>query len=382
MKIVVVGAGSVGAHIGYRLAARGADVVLVDAANAGSGTSSASFSWMSSFPHWSWPEDEGRARLRRQIQPRYRELHEEIGGDWLHWSGGLNWVPPDERDQWLSAYATCRELGLDLELLDGKAVRERVPELHLSDDDEVIWEPGSGWVDAPALIALLISNLKRLGAQVITGRAVVEMPTTSDAIRGVGLDDGTRLDADVVVNAAGSWSAHLAALAGLAVPLDLVPGLMVYTQPLENGMPAPVINSLSWLARRDPSGGLALHRRGVPMSAGYGGNGFSAQAIIDEVAQMIPVLAGTAPARVRVGVRPIPPGGPVIGEVPWLRGLYFAVSHGGIGWAPVWADAAASELLDGVPVADLAGLRPTRFFLDNRSRAGRFADDFEVYSAG
>jgi glycine/D-amino acid oxidase-like deaminating enzyme len=181
-----------------------------------------------------------------------------------------------------------------------------------------------------------------------------------------------------VVDAAGSWSTHVAALAGVAVPLNLVPGLMVYTSPLADGRPAPVVNAPAWLARPDPSGGLAVHWRGEALTAVHGGNGSSAQEIVDDVARIVPALAGTAPARSRVGIRAIPPDGPVLGELPWLSGFYFAVSHGGIGWGPVWADAAATELLDRVPVPELAGLRPARFYLDTGPRPGRFADDFEA----
>lgn len=368
MKVVVVGAGSVGAHIGYRLAARGADVVVVDAAEPAGGTSSTSIAWLSSFPQWSWTEDAGRAAMRRGIHQRFRELHSELGGDWLHWSGTLTWVAPDDRDDLVAAFRTCRDLGLPLELLGPVEVRRLAPQLTLHADDLAVWEEGSGWVDAPVLVRLLLGRMARLGGSLLTGCPVVEVLTRSERVTGVRMGDGTVIDADVVVNAAGSWASHVAALAGVAMPLDLVPGVMVYTapQPIDD-LPGCVVDAPEWVARPDPSGGLAIHWRGEPMSAVHGRNGVSVTEIIADVARSVPRLAGTAGARSRVGIRPIPPGGPVVGRLPWLPGFYVAVSHGGIGWGPLWADAAARELLDGTLLPELTGLRPERFYLQNGS---------------
>ena len=50
MKAVVIGAGIVGASIGYHLAARGADVTLIDKNKPGSGASSHSFAWINAGP--------------------------------------------------------------------------------------------------------------------------------------------------------------------------------------------------------------------------------------------------------------------------------------------------------------------------------------------
>ena len=84
--------------------------------------------------------------------------------------------------------------------------------------------------------------------------------------------------------------------------------------------------------------------------------------MLADVAKAIPALQGLEPSAMRVGIRAIPPGGPVIGFLPWLNGFYFAVSHGGIGWGPVWADLAAQEILYGSLAEELEGARPSRFY--------------------
>jgi glycine/D-amino acid oxidase-like deaminating enzyme len=47
--IIVVGAGSVGANVAYRLAERGARVTVLEAGAPGGGTSGTSFAWTNSF---------------------------------------------------------------------------------------------------------------------------------------------------------------------------------------------------------------------------------------------------------------------------------------------------------------------------------------------
>src|SRR6185503_13103005 len=48
-RVIVIGAGVVGANVAYRLAQAGAEVIVVDAGAPGGGTSGASFAWANSF---------------------------------------------------------------------------------------------------------------------------------------------------------------------------------------------------------------------------------------------------------------------------------------------------------------------------------------------
>jgi glycine/D-amino acid oxidase-like deaminating enzyme len=377
VRIVVVGAGSIGANVAYRLRERGADVVLVEAGAPASGTSSSSFAWLSSFPQMSWSEEPGRAALRRTVHSRFRQLNSELGGDWLHWVGTLTWGAPEERAALHAAALTCRERGVDLGLFDATTVGERFPGLRVEGGEEFVFESDSGWVDAPALIDRLLIRFQAKGGELRRKTSVVGFVRSGGAVRGVLTDQGETIESDAVVNATGSWGSHLAALAGAAIPLDLVPGLMIYTDPIGPATASGcVLDSPTWLSRPDPSGGLAIHWRGESMSGVHGGNGWSAERILADVAATLPALEKVGVARTSVGIRPIPPGGPVVGELPWTPGLYHVLSHGGIGWGPVWADLAARELLEAEVVPELSAARPERFYLQTPA-IGRFADDAE-----
>jgi len=369
MKIVVIGAGSIGANIAYRLAAEGAEVVVIEASRPAAGTSSASIAWLASYPQVSWQEDPGRARLRRTVNDQFDALEAELGTGWLHWTSTLTWAASAERAKYSSDFDLCRERGLPLQMLNATEARGLAPQVQFQDDDQVIWEPRSGWVDAPLLIRLLLQHVVDLGGEILSGHPVVRIDRDGRSITAVHLSNGRRIEADAIVNAAGSWGAHIAALAGLAIPIDLVPGLMVYTGPVAAVLPTQVINAPTWLCRPDPSGGLAIHWRGEALTAIHGRNGISAQAVLDDIAQLIPALRGATPSGARIGIRPIPPGGPVIGQLPWLEGFYLALSHGGIGWGPIWARLAARELLHQQTSGDLEGMRPERFYTGAQTQA-------------
>ncbi|MBR9763846.1 MAG: FAD-binding oxidoreductase [Rhodobacteraceae bacterium] len=362
MKIAVLGAGAIGANIAHRLAVRGAEVVLIDGQAPAAGTSGASFSWLSSFPQLSWAEDPGRRALRLSVNPHFDRLAEELGGDWLDWCGTLtveSAVPAFD-----GAVERSTEAGAQIEVLDAGDLARIEPHLRLAEGERVAFELRSGWVDAPAMIEQLIRVFRLSGGTLQIGQPVTALRRVGARVIGVTLGDGTQIDADLVVNAAGASATHIAAMAELSIPMELVPGMMLYAGAGATALPRHVINGDRWLLRPDRREGVAIHWRGEGLTAVHGNNGADGPAMLADVAHSVPALVGQQLMRERIGIRAIPFGGPVIGSLPWISGYYSAVSHGGIGWGPIWADLAAREILDGTLASELSGLRPTRFYMD------------------
>lgn len=362
MRIVVVGAGAIGANIAYRLAVRGGEVILVDGRPPSSGTSGASFSWLSSFPQLSWAEDPRRRALRLSVNAHFDRLAEELGGDWLDWCGTLTVesAVPDFDD----AISRSVAAGAQLDVLEREDIAAIAPQLRLPEGERVAFELRSGWVDAPAMIEQLIRVLRLSGGVLQIGQEVTGICRDGARVTGITLADGSKIASDMVVNAGGASATHIAAMANLSIPMELVPGLMLYGGRGREDLPRHIINGARWLIRPDRKEGTAIHWRGEGLTAVHGNNGADSPAMMRDVAQALPGLAGLSPSRECIGIRAIPFGGPVIGRLPWLEGYYSAVSHGGIGWGPIWAELAAQEILDGEGVAELASLRPSRFYMD------------------
>src|SRR3712207_618172 len=92
-SMIVIGAGSVGANVAYRLAERGARVTLLDAGAPGGATSGASFAWLTAFRRTPRPSSD----LSPASMDGHPRLAEELGGaSWPHRHGGIHWAGPDE----------------------------------------------------------------------------------------------------------------------------------------------------------------------------------------------------------------------------------------------------------------------------------------------
>jgi FAD-dependent oxidoreductase domain-containing protein 1 len=77
---------------------------------------------------------------------------------------------------------------------------------------------GEGWFDGYGLLQAFRRKARSLGATYLA-REAVGFETAGGRINAVKLDDGSRLECDVVVNAAGPWAGKLAALMGVDLPV-------------------------------------------------------------------------------------------------------------------------------------------------------------------
>ncbi|WP_440800588.1 NAD(P)/FAD-dependent oxidoreductase [Serratia marcescens] len=82
-RIVIVGAGIVGASIAYHLARQGQRVIVVEQAHPAAGATGSSFGWISE----GVPEGAPDAFLRREIVADWVRLTQEIPELWVNWSG-------------------------------------------------------------------------------------------------------------------------------------------------------------------------------------------------------------------------------------------------------------------------------------------------------
>ena len=104
---------------------------------------------------------------------------------------------------------------------------------------------------------------RRSGADVRLGVEVVEIQTRGAAITGVRTEEGS-ISAPVVVNAAGPWAGTLAATAGIRLPLEPIPRMVVTT----GGFPgAPARRTLVI----DAATSYYFHKEGDGVLTGMGG---------------------------------------------------------------------------------------------------------------
>ena len=362
-RVAVIGVGIVGACVGWNLSRRGAEVVLIDAGRPGEGVTNWSFSWVNA----------GNKTVRRSYfdlnvagMAAHRELAGTIGaGTWWYPTGHLRWADdPAAEARFLKTAELLGSWGYRVEVSTGAEVRRRLePALALPDEVPVVLYPDEAWVHGRNLVDRLVGQVVAGGGELRSGTEVRDIGTGPDgSVRTVSLSDGSRLDVDTVVNAAGPGASRVAGLVARQLPMRREPGVVTRIDcarlPIHRAMHAPHIEM-----RPDGDASMVLHSRETDALIDTGQEPAQLALLLHELARsVVPDLADSRIAQARVAHRPIPADGfPSVGAVPSVPGYYEAVSHSGITLGPVLGRLLAAEILEGERDELLAEFRPERF---------------------
>lgn len=362
-NIIVIGAGSVGANIAFRLAQRGANVTVLDAGVPGGGTSGASFAWVNAFRKTPRPYYDVNFASMEEHRLLALELSELTGiSGWYHRTGGLHWEEDEGEQALLRQHVERLESwGYPVELVSPQTAMELEPDLIVREMvKDVVHTPTEGYVEMVRLIAALLAGAQKFGATVRAGVRVTGTLREGNRIVGVETADGERLHADTVIDCAGPAADEVMRMAGCEMPFNRVPGRTVYTNPIAITLKRPIHGpGAHW--RPDGSGRLVL-AHGNHDTAWYDGTPWTPEQSLEVVKRHVRAAAGAHVEATRVGVRPMPADEkPIMGGLPGLDGFYVAVSHSGVTLGPLWGKIATAEVLDGQPDARVEMFRGARF---------------------
>ena len=337
-KIVVVGAGIVGASIALHLAGAGAAVTVLDAAGPGGIATPASFAWINA----SWGNPDFYVRLRIRSMAEWRRLATEVPDLPLRWSGGLLWDLPREP---LLAFARDHAgLGYAVRTVDRAEIARIEPRLALA-PDVAVHAAGEGAVEPARGALALLAEAARREVRVQAGTRVARLRQEAGRVAGVETAQGF-VPADEVVLAAGAGTAALLAGVDLRLRLDTPPGLLVHTRPHPPLVRGIVLAPELHLRQTDEGR--------IVIGSDFGGAdpGQDAAATADQLLQgarrMLDGGHDLELDRFTIGHRPTPADGlPVIGRPPGCAGLYVAVMHSGVTLAAAAGRFVAEELLSG-----------------------------------
>jgi glycine/D-amino acid oxidase-like deaminating enzyme len=359
LKVAVVGAGIVGSSVAFRLSEGGAEVVLIDAAEPGSGTTSASFAWVNA--NNKLPRN--YFELNVSGMREHERLHDEIGGGWFHPTGNL--IQSTDEEDLEERVGRLRSWSYTAEMLTASTVNEKLePEaVFPSPETRVAHFPEESWVDAPALTRTLVQAAARNGARTLAGNAVRGIEIGGEGVT-LRLEDGDTVNADAVVNAAGAWAASVADMVGRKLPLDVFRGLLVRVavtgEPLGCLMHTPRVN-----LRPDGQGYVLLHHGSVDarLTDDFAGTEDPLCAeLLERARRVLPALAEAEVVEARFGLRPVPADGhSCVGALSDIPGYYEAVTHSGVTLGPLVGRLLAREILTGEVDALIAPFRPDRF---------------------
>ena len=343
-QITVIGGGAVGAAAAYFLARAGyRDIQLLDKQGLCEATSSQAAGMVGQ----ARPTVD-RARLTMAAAELYRGFERETGYpmDYRE-SGAVRIALSDPSVAELEQIAaTAAVTGLPVEFLSDVQLAEIFPPLQRTDGIRAaLWSPTCGYVQPNSLVAGYASAARDLGVTIAPHAAVTGIGTRHGQVCSVSTRDGEFATEQVII-AAGPWSAALAALAGVELPI--VPVLHEYfvTEPVPGwhaGLPCLRIPEIQVYARGEgervlcggfENQGTSLDPRGVSV-----GDPLPASPDWDVLGGFAESLGRFVPGLPEAGVSTTfrgwptftPDGRFLVGPVTAVRGLAFAAgcnAHG------------------------------------------------------
>lgn len=370
--VVVVGAGIVGAAVARELAVRGVPVTLVDRGQVSSGTTGLGEGNVLAGDKDTGPELD----LTLAGLPLYDELEARLGDEArIRRKGAV--VVHREAETWTAEPARAARLGVPARLIGPEELQRLEPALTGPAHGATV-VPGDLQCDARAIARALAREAGEAGAEVRTGVEVEAVDMTGGRVHGVRTAAG-RVTAGAVVLAAGTWTAPLAASAGVPLPLEPRKGQLVRLRAPRPHFVVHKVLEASYLgAVRSAAAGLQLSavvettwEGDVLVGSSRERCGFDtavdprlSDAMIERAAHLFPALRALARLDAWAGLRPwLPDGLPAIGPSEAVPGLWLATGHEGAGVAlgPVTGRLVAQLYCDEPPVVDPAPFAPDRF---------------------
>ena len=368
-RIVIVGGGIIGVAIARRLARAGGDaeVVLCERNQLGGATTARSvalFSWLSDAP------TRFDLDLRWDAWATY-EPAIDAGAFSFERVGALLVAESDERREDHEA-AARRYADLapdrDVAVLDPAELAD----LGVAPDGTAggLYAPNVGYLDPHEVVTHWATEARAAGASVWTDVAVTDVIQDGTGVTGVETTDG-RVEADVVVNAAGPWAPRVNDLVDVSLPLRHTRGPILV---LDAGEPIDLpyvlfesgdyyrgegaTNALAGRLQKDFGRAERLDPDDPP-----GVDESFYRDIADHTASRVPRLAGADVVNDWLGLRTVTPDKrPILGPTA-VDGFVVACGPSGLGvtLAPTLADRLSVHLLEGTAI-------------DERLAANRFAE--------
>lgn len=372
-RVVVAGAGIVGASIAYHLALAGASVTIIDKQAPASHASRGTFAWINA----TWAK-----------QPRsYHSLSQDSVAYWhklqraldlpVRWSGSLEWFTDSERqDKLANQIEEQIAWGEPARMLDASEFSELEPKVVFSPNSTAAYSANDGTVDPVLATQKLLAAAEALGASIRYPSELMAATLTNGRLVAVETSNGTVV-ADRLVLATGAAENILGEIANVEIPQRSTPGVIVITKPmpriLQRIISAPGVH----MHQRDDGRIVLGEQNGAPQNEAHAlrlgarPNDFPSPLIAQEhAARMLAVATefapeiGTAEAEhVYIGWRPLPlDGHPVVGPSPNRPDVYVAVMHSGVTLAPIVGQRVAREILTETSDRNLEPYRPDRSF--------------------
>jgi len=223
---IVVGGGVMGLAAGSALAGRGVAVTLLERHEIGHDWA-ASHGLTRAIRH-----EYGAAALYTDMVARSLPLWDELARETarhLYTETGVLSLGRADDGHTLAGFEVMQAAGLPIERLSAEECAARFPQFRPEDYDVITYNPTGGMLHASECVRALAARLRARGGTIREGIQVRRVETAGDGGRVV-LADGSALQADTVIVAAGAWVADV--LPEVALPIRVTRQQVCYLEGL------------------------------------------------------------------------------------------------------------------------------------------------------
>jgi sarcosine oxidase, subunit beta len=363
-SVVIVGGGVIGCSAAFHLAEAGVDVLLLERAALGSGsTSRAAGGVRAQF------SDPLNIQIAQRSLEAFREFWRRPGWEIDFRQVGYLFVLSREADVALfeDHVLLQNQYGVPSRMLTATEARALCPLLAGEDIVAGAFSPDDGHVTPEAVVAGYAFAARALGAQLRVGCEVTEIHSRGGEISEVVTSHGT-VATSTVICAAGAWSRRCGEMAGVQLPVTPLRRQILFTEPMKDlpqQLPFTIDFESSFYFHREGPGVL------LGMSDPNEQPGFSVQTSDDWVPDLVAVASRRAPRIAEAGIRGgwaglyevSPDHNAIIGEAPAPSRFMYATGFSGHGFlqGPAVGEMLRDLVLARRPFVDIAPLAVERF---------------------
>ena len=363
-SVVVIGGGVIGASAAFHLAEAGVDVVLVERAELGSGsTGRAAGGVRAQF------SDELNIEIAQRSLAAFRDFGRRPGWEIdLHEVGYL-FLLTSERD--VAEFERSVELqaahGVPSRILTPAEARELCPLIEVDDVLAAAFSPEDGHATPDAVVQGYASGARAHGAHLQTNCEALEIVVADGRIERVVTSEGS-IATGTVICAAGPWSQGCANLAGVGLPVMPVRRQILFTEPI-----VPLPPNLPMTIDFETT--FYFHREGPGLLMGMSDQdqppGFNFESTDEWIPELLEIVQRRAPRIAEAGIRGgwaglyemTPDHNAIIGEAAAVSRFLYATGFSGHGFlqGPATGEILRDLYLERAPFVDVGPLSAERF---------------------
>ena len=362
--MVIVGGGVIGTSAAFHLAEAGVDVVLIERAELGSGsTSRAAGGVRAQF------SDALNIQIAQRSLEAFTRFGTRPGWEIDFKRSGYLFVLSREADvsEFEASVALQNRLGVPSRMLSSDDARALCPLLAGEDILAGSFSPEDGHVTPEAVVQGYAFAARALGAHLRVGCEVTGIETDGEQITAVRTCHGT-IATQVVICAAGAWSRACGEMVGEALPVTPLRRQILFTEPMDDlapDLPFTIDFASSFYFHREGPGLLMgmSHAREQP--------GFSLETTDDWVPDLLDIASRRAPRIAEAGIKGgwaglyevTPDHNAIIGESERVSRFLYATGFSGHGFlqGPAVGEILRDLVLGRPPFVDVGPLSVNRF---------------------